>query len=132
MIERVEGVLLSAEDVKYALAAFDVLLTDRRPSARLDQFIGQLRKTVARVSDTGALSDVDARKIGAHHVSADTARYDLVDTAEAASILGCTASNVRDLVRRKVLPAYSAGGRRLIPAAAVVSRAERRTARKAR
>lgn len=37
--------------------------------------------------------------------------HDLVSTVEAATLLGCTAGNVRDLARRGALPAHRTGGR---------------------
>lgn len=40
--------------------------------------------------------------------------HDLVDTVEAAAVLGCTPSNVRDLARRGALPAHRTGGRWLL------------------
>lgn len=130
MIERVAGVLLSGDDVQYVLDAFDALLVDRQPSARLSQFIAQLRKTVVRASDTDATCCVDARKVGEQDDSTHTARYDLVDTEGAAAILGITANGVRDLVRRQRLPAHKAAGRLLLPALPVVERAEARAAKR--
>lgn len=129
MIERVDGVVLSVSDVRYVLAAFAALLVDRSPSAQLDHFIGQLRKSVAYASDTSATCRVDAREVGGQQDPAHTARYDLLDTAEAAAILGIKPNGVRDLVRRKKLPAHRAGGRLLLPALPVVERAERRAKR---
>ena len=130
MIERVDGVMLSVADVRYALDAFAALLVDRAPSAQLDRFIGQLRKSVARASDTAATCRVDARKVGSQQDSVHTARYDLLDTGEAAGILGIGPNGVRDLVRRGKLPAHRAGGRLLLPALPVVERAERRAAQR--
>ncbi|WP_197521984.1 helix-turn-helix domain-containing protein [Mycobacterium gordonae] len=130
MIERVDGVVLSVPDVQYVLAALAALLVDRTPTAQLDQFIRQLRKSVARASDNPATCRVDAREVGSQQDSAHTARYDLLDTGEAAAILGIGPNGVRDLVRRGKLPAHRAGGRLLLPALPVVERAERRAAKR--
>ena len=131
MIERVDGVVMSISDVRYALEALDALLVDRRPSPRLSQFIAQLRKTVARASETTATCRADARNVGEQQESAHTAPYDLLDTKEAAAILAIQPNGVRDLVRRGKLPAHrSAGGQLLLPALSVIQRAERRAAKR--
>lgn len=49
--------------------------------------------------------------------------HDLVSTVEAAAVLGCTPSNVRDLARRGALPAHRTGGRWLLERDAVQLRA---------
>ncbi|MCV7005659.1 helix-turn-helix domain-containing protein [Mycobacterium gordonae] len=54
----------------------------------------------------------------------------MLDTGEAAAILGIGPNGVRDLVRRGKLPAHRAGGRLLLPALPVVERAERRAAKR--
>lgn len=131
MIERLSGIVLDVVDAQYLVEALDALLVDRRPSARLVQFISQLRKSVAKSGVSGQNAGVDARLVGVQEDSAHYALYDVVDTCEAAAILGITANGVRDLARRKALPAHRAGGRWLFPAAAVVARAERQAARKA-
>lgn len=126
MIERVAGILLAPTDAQYILDALDALLRDRRPSPQLSVFIDRLRKTVAKsgVSNVGA--GADARDVGVQPDSVDHAPYDVLDTDEAAAVLGITANGVRDLARRKAIPAHRAGGRWLYPAAAVVARAERK------
>lgn len=131
MIESVPGVLLSVEDARYALAAFDALLTDgRHPSARLGEFIARLRKTVASASDSATNTCVDVRKVGAQQDSSHHRPYDLVGSDEAAAILGCTQANVRDLGKRGRIPRYPAGGRWVYPAASVIALAERRAAKR--
>ncbi|WP_018599662.1 helix-turn-helix domain-containing protein [Mycobacterium sp. 155] len=137
MITAPAGVLLTVDDAVYALAAFEALLTDRHASPRLERFINALRKSVARTAKTGDLtsvSGVDARNTGVpEHNEPNPCRvtaYDLLDTTEAAAILGITPNAVRDLARRGRLPARRAGSRWLYPAGPVVERAERRAARK--
>ncbi len=131
MIERVSGILLEPTDAQYLVDALDALLRERRPSAQLAAFIDRLRKTVAKLAVQAPETGVHARELGGQQTSAHTAAYDLVDTSEAAAILDITPNGVRDLVYRDRLPAHRAGGRLLLPAAAVVARAERRAARKA-
>ncbi|WP_422748003.1 helix-turn-helix domain-containing protein [Mycobacterium sp. WMMD1722] len=126
MISRVEGVLLSAEDAQYAAEAFEQLLRDRRPSAQLREFIDRLRKAGEKSGVSGGITVAGARIVGGQGVSAQYALYDLLDTGEAAKVLGITANGVRDLRRRGVLPGHRAGGRYFYPAAAVIARAERR------
>lgn len=135
MIERVTGVMLDADDARYALDAFDALLRDRRPSARLADFIGRLRravKTGVSQPDSVVSAGEGARTVGTQPDSAHTAAYDLLDTAQAAAVLGISGNGVRDLIRRQVLPAHRAGGRWLLPAAPVIARAERQAARRGR
>lgn len=49
--------------------------------------------------------------------------HDLVSTVEAATLLGCSPGNVRDLARRGALPAHRTGGRWLLERDAVQLRA---------
>jgi hypothetical protein len=130
MPEPVAGVLLTPDECSYALAAFGVLLRDRHPSARLRAFIDKLAKSVADAGVSGRNADVDASRVVSQDGSGEPARYDLVDTREAATVLGCTPNGVRDLCRRGSLPSFRAGGRWLLPAASVIQRAERKAARR--
>lgn len=132
MIERVNGVLLEAADAQYLLDALDALLQDgRRPAPRLADFIARLRRSAEKLAPTQDDTCAHVRKVGVQQDSVHTALYDLVDSAEAAAILGCTPANVRDLARRGRLPRHRAGGRWVYPAASVVALAERRATRKA-
>lgn len=131
MIERVTGIVLDATDVQYLVDALDALLRDRRPSARLAAFIDRLRKTVAKTGGSPPETGRHARLVGQQADPVHHAPYDVVTTGEAAQILRCTQNNVRDLVRRGRLPAHRAGRQLLLPATAVVTRAERKAARKA-
>lgn len=129
--ERINGVLLSDADARFLCAALDALLQDgRRPSPRLHDFIVNLRKSVEKLADSQADMLAGVRKLGGHEDSSHTAAYDLVDSAEAAAILGCGPANVRDLRRRGRLPCHRAGGRWLYPARAVVALAEQRAAKR--
>ncbi len=49
--------------------------------------------------------------------------HDLLSSEEAADLLGCSPSNVRDLARRGALPAHRSGGRWLLERDAVELRA---------
>ena len=130
MIDRVSGVLLEADDARYLLDALQVLLIGRTPSPRLGVFIERLRRSAEKLARTQDDTAVSARKIDAQPNSGHIALYDLVDTREAADILGCTQSNVRDLANRGRLPSHRAGGRRVYPAASVVLLAEQRAAKR--
>ncbi|AFM16989.1 hypothetical protein Mycch_2206 [Mycolicibacterium chubuense NBB4] len=128
MIDRVNGVVLEAVDAKYLLDALDVLLQGRRASPRLADFIDRLRRTAEKLSPAQENTHATVREIGGPHDSGHAGLYDLVDSSEAARILGCTPANVRDLARRGRLPRHRAGGRWLYPARSVAALAERRAA----
>lgn len=130
MIERVNGVLLAPEDARYLLDALDALLSDRRASPRLADFVARLRRSAGKLSSTQDDTCVDVSKVGAQRDSVHTATYDLVDSGEAARILGCTPANVRDLASRGRLPRYQAGGRWVYPARSVEQLAARRAAKR--
>lgn len=130
MIERVSGVLLPPDDARYLLDALDALLQGRHPAPRLSDFIERLRRMAGKLAIAQEDTAVCARKVDAQQDSGDIALYDLLDSREAAEILGCTQSNVRDLANRGRIPSYRAGGRRVYPAASVVALAEHRAARR--
>ncbi|WP_408632698.1 helix-turn-helix domain-containing protein [Mycobacterium saskatchewanense] len=56
--------------------------------------------------------------------------YDLLTTAEAAAVIGCSTANVRYLRRHGHLPAHRTGSRWLYPAATVIEYGERRTSKR--
>ena len=130
MIERVNGVLLEPDDARYLLDALNALLTDRRPSPRLADFIARLRKTSVKADVSTAKTDADVREVGNEEDSPHDRLYDLVTTGEAATVLGLTPGGVRDLARRGSIPAYRAGGRWVYPARSVVALAEQRAAKR--
>jgi hypothetical protein len=129
VIERVAGVLLGPEDAQYLLAALDALLQDRRASGKLTDFIARLRRAETLAS-AQVIACADARKVDTQQDSDHLGLYDLVDTAEAAAILGCTPANVRDLARRGRLPRHRAGRGWVYPARSVVVLAEKRAAQR--
>ena len=127
-IEPVTGVLLGVDDVHEVLRvidAFEQVLAERHsvPNARLKHLRGRLTRANTRVSraDThdGARMSASQPDSGVH------LDYELLDTAQAAAILGISADGVRDLARRQRLPARKAAGRWVYPATAVVDRANR-------
>lgn len=130
MIE-VRGVLLSPDDARFAVDAFTALLRDRRPSAQLEDFVDRLRRQTDAAADVpGRITDAGVRNVAPQQDSPQYALYDLLDTTEAAAIVGVTGGGVRDLARRGRIAAHRAGGRWLYPAAAVVAYAEQRAARR--
>lgn len=130
MIERVSGVLLDAAEAQFVLDALQALPAGCRPSARLADVIGRLRRSVEKLSAAQENTCADVRKLDPQQDSGHIATYDLVDTGEAARILGCTPANVRDLARRGRIPAHRAAERWLYPARSVIVLAERRAARR--
>lgn len=123
-------VLVDGADAQLLLKMFDALRTRGPITALAADLEARLRKAVVRVSENTANTDVDVRKVDEQQDSGDIAPYDLVDTAEAARILGCTPGNVRDLARRGRIPRHRAGGRWVYPARSVVIRAERQAAKR--
>ena len=132
MITGLRGVvLLDGDDARYLLRVLDQFVSVHAsqglaPNETLKAAKAKLAKAVASASDSGRNACVDVRLLGDQQDSPHTKPYDLLDTGEAASILGCTPANVRDLARRGSLRGHRAGGRWLYPAASVVARAERR------
>ena len=125
MIEVSAGVHLSADEVRSLLAVLDAACRVVRPDARAANVIRQLRSTNDHLmrATGGRPSGKHLPLDGNHH-----AAYDLVDTAEAAAILGISPGGVRYLAEAGRIPAHRAGGRWLYPAEAVIERAERKSA----
>ncbi|MGD3151936.1 helix-turn-helix domain-containing protein [Tsukamurella tyrosinosolvens] len=129
MPDRLDGVRLSDHDVAFlldALAETQKALARHgiRPSQRLDLFTDRL----CRVSKPSARQEphAHATKPRGRAGGADHRPHDLIDTSEAAAVLGISTDAVRALARRGRLPAYRAGGRWVFPAQDVVALAERR------
>lgn len=121
-IQRVDGVVLSQEDARTLVEALDVFRNvlrrqGSRPTERLESLHNRLisavhvRKTDADVSDSSSSGE-----------SGQSSDHDLVDTATAAALLGCSQANARDLARRGVVPAIHVGGRWLLRRGGVVDR----------
>ncbi|QUD82094.1 helix-turn-helix domain-containing protein [Gordonia polyisoprenivorans] len=124
------GVLLGVDDVAEVLrviAAFETVLAERhsRPSPRLLHLRTQLTRANTRVS--GRDTHADARKLAAQQDSGAHFAYELLDTGQAAEIIGISADGVRDLARRHRIPARKAGGRWVYPASAIAIYASTRT-----
>lgn len=130
MPDAVCGVVLTPGEADYLVSALEVLLRGRHPTAQLSAFIEKLQRSGAASHVLALNADSRVSHISELRDPAHPAKHDLVDTAEAAAILGCTASGVRDLVRRERLPGYRAGGRWLLPVGPVVARAERQATRR--
>lgn len=131
MITGMRGVILvDGDDAQYLLKLVDFVIghagQGAGPNETLKAARTKLAKAVASASVSSQNACVDVRLLGDQQDSPHTRPYDLVDTGEAASILGCTQANIRDLRRRGRLPGHNAGGRWLYPAASVIARAERR------
>ena len=127
--ERLAGVSLTVAEVRYAVAAFKVLLRGRIPSAQLANFIADLERSCASSDAEREKSCVSARLIDTSGGPVSFLAGDVLDSSEAARLLGIGAAGVRDLCRRGSLPARRVGQRWVVGAAAVVERAERRAAR---
>ncbi|MGX9295155.1 helix-turn-helix domain-containing protein [Tsukamurella paurometabola] len=131
MPERLDAIILTDSEIRYLL---DVLTETQtaltrhgiRRSPRAEAFIDRLRRVSTPVTRQGHSVGATDPAPGAQND--DPRPYDLLDTADAARILGITPDGVRALVRRGTLPAFRAGGRWLVFSADVVARAERRAA----
>lgn len=136
MITGLRGVvLLDSNEARYvaeALARFLVVLGEHglRASPTLLDAEARLRKAAVGASDSTRSASGGASGVGGHLSSSHSGVYDLVDSVEAAAILGCTPANVRDLARRGRLPAHRAGRGWVYPAQAVAERAERQAAKR--
>lgn len=132
MIERLAGVRLDDDDAQYIAGALDYLLSllrmqsGKTPTARLEAVVARLRKTDAKTDVSGRDTSADVRKLGTQVDSMHHAWYVVIDTIEAAKILGVSPAGARDLARRGKLRARNANGRWLFDAASVVERAEKR------
>ena len=125
----VNGIILSRQEVSYTLRAFEVLLRNRRPSPQLAEFLARLARSAA-ASDVGREKPYGGVSLGDNdHDPAGWLPGDVLDTDEAAAVLGISPAGVRDLARRGRLPAKRAGKRWLLAAAPVVARAERNASR---
>lgn len=122
-VRRLDGVVLiaaaDAATLAEALKLFGVFVAER--GARLTPRIAELRDTLRAAA--GDQADVYART-SVPQGPLPVLDHDLLDTTAAAHLLGCTTGNVRDLIRRRVLPARRAGGRWLLTANDVHLRAE--------
>ena len=129
MIEPVAGVMLGVDDATELLrviAAYEQVLaeTNRQASPRLRAVRDHLSRAASRVPTSN--THADARKQALQPDSGVDHAHELLDTAQSAAILGITADAVRDLARRRRLPARKVGGRWLLAAGPVLERAERR------
>jgi hypothetical protein len=125
VIQRFSGVLLTDDDARYLADVLDAACRSMRPSPRVAQLTARLRKTVSASASANKTANARAN----HDDPGEVRAHDLLTAGEAAAILGCTTANLRYLRARGHLPAYRAGGRWLYPAAPVVARAERKSAR---
>jgi helix-turn-helix protein len=129
VIELPAGVHLSRGELRALLDVIESAITHgARPGPRADHTIHELRR-VLRETDEAARKGLRARAPGG--VVTNYRLHDLVDSAEAARILGISAAGVRDLYRRGQLAGHRANGRILYPVASVIERAERIAERRA-
>lgn len=124
MIDLPRGVHLTEPEARLLLAVLESACRIGQPDARARHVVDQLRRLL-RQTDGPARNVLRSRAnpVGDPH-SSQYAQFDLIDTGEAARLLGISAAGVRDLVYRGQLPGHRAGGRWLIPAASVIERAE--------
>ena len=128
----VNGVLLDEADTRLVVDVLGYLgrvatENGRRPTPKVEALRRCLQSAYASVS-ARTVSD-GASLSGPTRPRLLPEGYELVDTAQAARLLGTTADTVRYHARRGSLPAQRAGGRWLLDAAAVAAIAEQRARR---
>ena len=124
-MRKVDGLLLDPDEVEFLAGmlarATEVMPARWSPAATIT--IARISDAAARFASQNQSVNVTKQAIGA---GGDQHRpRDLLDSTEAAKILGISPHAVRALARRGRLPAYRAGGRWLLPAVDVIRRAER-------
>ena len=127
MITGLHSVLiLTTDDAADLLAVLDAAVRVTRPNAKADHLIRELRRTVDKL--TPAQGDSRPRKLGVQFepAPAHTAHHDLVDSAEAAKLLGITPAGVRWLADNGRLPGQRVAGRWLFRIDVVAARAAKR------
>lgn len=143
------GVVLTADDASAVVGALDEFVrvlaerrdqngnpTPSRPSARLRMLMDQLRRAAAKTGDSSASEPTarlpedripnaspNARDVALQPNSAHSSECATLTSGEAATLLGCSQNNVRDLRRRGALRAERIGGRWHFRAADVAERA---------
>lgn len=119
------GVVFDLEDAQFVARALAHLVGEidrdrgRVASARLTAVAERVRRACENASRTAGSASRGASSALAEPEPPDHGPYDWITAAEAARVLGCTPSNVRDRARRGTLPARRAGGRWVLPAAAI-------------
>ena len=119
------AVLLSPAAVRTVVAGLRALeQLGRTRGARLTP---ALQAICAQLDEAAAPTDAGTDAHASTSVPAapwlPLSSHDLLSSEEAAAVLGCSPSNVRDLLRRGVLPGHRTGGRWLLERDAVQLRA---------
>ncbi len=125
-VQRVDAAVLltpgAVRTVVAGLAALEQLARQR--GARLTP---ALRSLAAQLDEAAAPTDAETDARASTSVPRGAwlplSSHDLLSTEEAANLLGCSPSNVRDLARRGALPGHRAGGRWLLEREGVQLRA---------
>lgn len=71
----------------------------------------ELSRPNARISGLASNVSSNVSPLGAQRDPAQSGLHALIDSSQAAAVLGCTTGNVRDLARRGQLAARRVGGR---------------------
>lgn len=130
------GLFVTVEDALFIADRLDKLCAGKDTApARLAHVSKRLRQACAALTPSQEKTGSDRRKhlrgVPFDPEPGDYERYDVVETGEAAQLLGCSAANIRDLIRRDRLPARRAGNRWLVSSSAVLELAQRKAARRA-
>ncbi|MEV6096033.1 helix-turn-helix domain-containing protein [Nocardia sp. NPDC051981] len=126
------GVVLDLDDAAWVARAL-AHLVDRInrdpgvvPGARLVAVTERLTRACEIARRTTSAASHGASSALVEPEAADDAAYEWITAVEAARILGCSPANVRDRAQRGTLPARRAGGRWVLPAAAIERAAQQR------
>ena len=128
MIRQVSGVMLDPESADFLVRALELLAETYRgrgiaPSAKLIEVTEQLRSG-ANAGATQAISGTRSRFVDGQDIPTHDHWHAILNSRQAADILGITPNGARDLARRRTLPARRAGREWLFDATAVIRRAE--------
>ncbi|MBM4695294.1 helix-turn-helix domain-containing protein [Rhodococcus hoagii] len=112
------GVYLDAADAGLLVRLIDDYsahlrsgVDDRALGNRVLALRAELDRANARVSARPSNVSANVSVLGAQRDPSQSEVYALIDSGQAAAVLGCTPGNVRDLARRGRLAARRAGGR---------------------
>lgn len=111
------GVYLDAADAGLIVQLIDAFGTHQRNTGgrplhgRVLALRAELSRPNARVSDLAQNVSSNVSPVGVQRDPVQSGLYALIDSSQAAAILGCTTGNVRDLARRGQIAARRVAGR---------------------
>jgi hypothetical protein len=137
MISTLHGIYLTVDDAAELVTFLEAAARVARPNARVDHIARHLRRTVDKLTSAQGNSapNLSPSKYGVQF-QPGSAQHDghddhLVDTSEAAKLLGVTPAGVRYLADNGRLDAQRIAGRWVLRRDVVMARAHQQAARRA-